>query len=164
MRIRTVPQIMAKTSNRHATDISLGNFQLRLCLLQLFRHFERQIRSPDGMFKSLMCRSWEHIGSGPKLKQITQPLKLPSVYDLHQVLRQLNVAMHRVHIGRCIFLFWAFFVTLSTSRRHTLRMRPRLIFKLAREMCRVCTRRPPRWRMHPSVLVLRTYGDCMIIL
>lgn len=171
-----MPQIMAKASNCHAFDISLRNFQLRLCLLQLFCHFERQISSPNAMFKSLMSPSRKHIATHPKLKQIPQPLKLSSIYDLYQVLRQLNMAMHWIHIGCWIFLLrtlvttklwidtlWALSFTCSGSWRKALRMSPRLVFKLAREMGRIRTDGSPWWWVHPFVLVLSTYRDCMII-
>ena len=95
-----MPQIMAKTSNCYTSDISLRNSQLRLYLLQLLCHFERQICSPNAMFKSLVSPGWKHIATHPKLQQIPQPLKLSSIYNLHQVLRQLNMAMHWIHIGR----------------------------------------------------------------
>ena len=167
MRIRTVPQIMAKTSNCYASDISLRNFQLRLCLFQLFCHFERQICSPNAMFKSLMSPSWKHITTHPKLQQIAQPLKLSSIYNLHQVLRQLNMAMYRIHIGRWIFLLRAFFFAWSDSCPiwwKALSMSPWLIFKFARKMCQIWAKGSSRWWMHPFVLVLRTYRDCMIVL
>lgn len=111
MRERSVAQIVTKCRNSHTLLISFGDFfgifqQLVLIFTKHLNTVHGKVSRANAVLKSLMITSRENQISGTQLMQVTQSLKLFSVYNPHEVLGQVNLAMDMV-LDECTKIAWS---------------------------------------------------------
>ena len=98
MRVRAMSQIMAETGDSDTLDIPVIYIQIWLLLFQFLCYFQRQICSPNTMFKPLVGPRWKYVRGYTKLHQVPQSLKLLCVNDFYQVCWKPHKSVNWVHI------------------------------------------------------------------